>query len=93
MCVVSMVLDHYRDKWEEQGIRSIDWTGGGPTQLQFDQLKLEVEELRKEVLNMKELLKKAKIYDEENGQPDCEMEEKLELVRKVAEIVGVDLDI
>jgi len=41
---------------------------------------------------MKELLKKAKIYDEENGEPDCEVEEKFDLIRKIAKLVDVDLE-
>ena len=30
------------------------------------------------------LLKRAKKYDEENGEPNCEMDEKMALLRKVA---------
>ena len=44
---------------------------------EFDKLKRDVEEL-----------KRAKEYDE----PDCEMDEKVELIRKVAELVGVDIE-
>lgn len=50
----------------------------------FDALKREVEE-------MKKLLLRAKKYDEETGQPDCEMEDKVALLKKVAQLVGVDL--
>lgn len=51
----------------------------------FDALKREVEALR-------ELLLAAKEYDEATGQSDCEMEEKIEFIRQVAEFVGVDVD-
>lgn len=84
MCVVSMVMDHYKDKWILPSTGTITF----PPYLTRE----EFEQLKKEVLEMKELLKKAKIYDEENNQPDCEMEEKVELVRKVAKLVGVELD-
>ena len=51
---------------------------------EFDALKEEVEALKK-------LLKAAKIYDEETGQSDCEIEEKMELIRKFAEALDIDL--
>lgn len=86
MCVVSMVMDHYNDKW-----RDYTFTGTwppivSPTKQEFDALKKEVEDL-------KALLARAKKYDADNNEPDCEMEEKIALIRKVAELVGVELSI
>jgi hypothetical protein len=52
----------------------------------------EFDDLKKEVETMKALLIKAKIYDEANGEPDCEMEEKIALLKRVAELVGVSLE-
>lgn len=46
------------------------------TEEEFDALKREIEE-------MKKLLMKAKEYDERTGQPDCEMDDKVELLRKI----------
>lgn len=95
MCVVSMVGDHYRDTFPKKEY----WPGIQPhinppphiyitpqeiTRAEFDALKKDVEE-------MKELLKRAKKYDEETGQPDCEMDEKVALLKQVAKLVGVDL--
>ena len=40
---------------------------------------------------MKALLIRAKEYDERNNEPHCEMEEKVELLKKIAAAVGVDL--
>ncbi len=82
MCVVSMVMDHYTEKWFRP--YQIDFSNP-PTRQEFDDLK-------KDVLEMRELLKRAKIYDEENGQKDCELEEKKEIIRKVAEAVGIDIE-
>lgn len=101
MCVVSMIGDHYRDKWdkwkdiypnpypinpwpERPGPGSLGYTPPIVTKEEFDALKKEVEE-------MKALLIRAKEYDEKNGEPDCEMSEKVELLKKIAEMVGVDL--
>jgi len=55
-----------------------------PTREEFDELKRSVEAL-------KELLLAAKEYDRKMGEPDCEMEDKVALIKKLAEVVGVDL--
>lgn len=98
MCTVSMIGDHYRDKWVPQwpqqpgiapsspGIQTYQALVNPPvTRAEFDALKREVE-------NMKALLARAKAYDEANGEPDCEMDEKMAVLRKVAEMVGISLD-
>lgn len=41
---------------------------------------------------MKMLLQRAKIYDERNNEPSCEIDEKMDLLRRVARMVGVNLD-
>jgi hypothetical protein len=53
----------------------------------------EFEDLKKTVEDMKQLLQKAKEYDERTGQPDCKNEDKIALIKKVAELVGVDINI
>ena len=40
---------------------------------------------------MKKLLIRAAEYDKRNNEPNCEMEDKVALLKKVAEMVGVDL--
>jgi len=56
-----------------------------PTQEEFDALKHEIEEL-------KLLLKAAKRFDEETKQADCELDEKVALIKSVAAAVGVDMN-
>lgn len=56
----------------------------GPSREEFDRLKKEVEEL-------KLLLKAAQKFDEATGQPHCEQDEKIAFIKKIAEFVGVDL--
>lgn len=102
MCTVSMVGDHYRDIWKQR-----DWYQPhfpmtpaipmpGPNQTIVVQppsiSRAEFDELKREVTEMKALLKRAKEYDERNGEPNCEMDEKMAILRKVAELVGVKLD-
>jgi len=91
MCVTSMIGEHFGDKWtiKPQTIEPYIWpypiSGDQPTKQEFDDLK-------KEVLEMKELLKKAIKYDKENNQPDCEIDEKMKFLKQVAKLVGIDLD-
>jgi F0F1-type ATP synthase delta subunit len=54
--------------------------------------KEEFEALKKEVEELKRLLKAAKKFDEETGQPDCHMDDKVDFIKKLAEYVGVDLE-
>lgn len=51
----------------------------------------DLDNLKKEIEALKKLLKAAKIYDEETGQPDCENAEKVALIKRFAELVDVDL--
>lgn len=47
--------------------------------------KKEFDDLKRQVEEMKELLKKAADYDRRNNKPECE----IAFLRKVAEFVGV----
>lgn len=100
MCVVSMVGDHFNDKWKDpsyplypqiqktittDSINLNEYLRGSVTRTEFDALKKEVEE-------MKKLLERALEYDKKNNEPHCEMEDKVALLKKVAEAVGVNLD-
>lgn len=92
MCIVSMIADHYRDKWypniPSTGTASADWEkifNPPATRKELEELKEEVEELKK-------LLARAKAYDEQNKEPNCEMEDKMKLLKAVARAVGIDLD-
>ena len=114
MCVVSMVGDHYNDKWKDNDLikkmqQPYTWPSTGtplnpypytqpnaaPNQLQqpiTGPSKFEFEQLRKEVLEMKELLKRAVEYDKKNNEPHCEIEEKMATLKSVAKLFGVNLD-
>jgi cell division FtsZ-interacting protein ZapD len=56
----------------------------GVSQEEFNKLKAELEELKK-------LLIAAKIFDEKTGQPHCEAEDKVALLKRVADALGVDI--
>lgn len=57
-----------------------------------DVTKEDLDALRDEVESLKRLLKAAKIYDEETGQADCEVDEKVEFIKRLAKILDVDLE-
>ena len=93
MCVVSMVYDHYYEKWKNTPpppnpyiyppppYPIMPWVAppsGLPTQQ-------ELEEFRR-------LLERARKYDIETGQKDCELEEKKRKVKELAESFGLDIE-
>ncbi len=86
MCTMSMIADHYRDKFERDRV----WWPE-PEILTIPVSRAEFDELRRSVEDMKILLQKAKVYDEENDQPECENADKIAVLKKLAELVGVDL--
>lgn len=94
MCLVSMIGDDWnnnRPGWPIS-LPDIDKVTRAEFLTYKAENEAEIEKLKKEIESLKKLLKAAKIYDEETGQPDCEMDEKVAIIKKVAELVGVDLD-
>lgn len=90
MCSYSMVGDFYGDKFKPfivpQPAPVIN-----PAPLVVNVPPADYEQLKRDVADMKELLKRAKKYDEEHGEPDCQMEEKIKILKAVAKFIGVDL--
>jgi archaellum component FlaC len=86
-----MIGDHYTDKWRYiNPINPFD-NSPSPHKSEVAVTRYEFDELKREVLEMKELLKRAIEYDKKNNEPDCHIDEKIEKLRKIAELVGVDL--
>lgn len=84
MCTVSNIGDYWTDRTIPYKYPNVDWNSPVISIHEFEQLKKDVEAL-------KELLKAAKHFDEVVGEPDCEHEEKVALIKKIADLVGVDL--
>ena len=85
MCVVSMVVDHFYDKWKDRRPEPYNpypsippWPG--PASISPE----EIQEFR-------ELLKRAREYDKRNNEPDCEMDEKKQRLQKLADELGVTI--
>ncbi len=82
MCVVSMIMDHYKDKWEP----SQPFVLGGvfPPLSPTLPTPQEMEEFRK-------LLERAREYDKKNNEPDCELQEKKDALLAIAKKLGIDI--
>lgn len=88
MCVMSMIEDHYGDKW-----RPYTWPphttpgqGIGPYVPPEPPISdAEIREFRK-------LLERARQYDIDHGEPECELDEKKEMLLKIAEQLGLEID-
>lgn len=105
MCTVSMIGDYYNDKWkpsEPWGPTTIPLTPGDfpprPERKIVGDLfsglpvsRKEFEQLKKQVEEMHELLKRAHEYDLRTNQHECHMDEKVELLKKIAKVFGIDL--
>jgi hypothetical protein len=93
MCTMSMVADDYLRRMGPTVIPG--WQPGQPVTTPFVNITLvsrdEFDALKREVEELKLLLQAAKRYDEKTGQPDCENADKLALIKRVAEALGVDL--
>lgn len=98
MCVVSAIGAYWRDSLPQQpyypAIQPLITVPAMPvssyisppiTRAEFDQLKHDVEELKK-------LLMAAKQFDEATGQPHCETDDKVALIRRLANLVGVSVE-
>lgn len=99
MCVVSMVGDHYRDKWCPSGpiatpVYPQEDFGYIINRLSNNQTvtRDEFNKLANDVAEMKRLLERAVKYDKDTKQEHCEDPEKVALLKKVAQLVGVDID-
>lgn len=108
MCTVSMVIDYYRDRmyprWPHDYTVDHTWPKLPPysppttapiipSEPETESASSEqIEALREEIVELKKLLLQAKEFDDKTGQPECEDAEKVALVRKLAEFVGVDME-
>lgn len=97
MCYVSYVGDDYRDnfpkRWPHIVPQVPPWTEDPWKTVPVVPVTQEdLQKLKEEIEALKNMLKAAKIYDEKTGQKDCEMENKIEFIRQIADMVGVSMD-
>jgi hypothetical protein len=100
MCTVSNVGDYWKDdfnkRWPNINPNVYPLPDGTswpttPAGVRPFNSQEEIAKLRKEMEELKLLLLAAKRYDEKMGEPDCEMGDKVALIKKIAKLVGVDM--
>ena len=95
MCVVSMIADHYWDKWKDRTpapyypTQPFNPIPGQPFIPQTPWIPAITPE---EIAEFRKLLECAREYDRKNGEPDCELEEKKQRLKKLAEELGVTIN-
>lgn len=93
--MVSNVMDSYTPWWDDKNNpnnpntppftpeKVTDWINSVP-RMEFEALKKEVKELRK-------VIEAAAEFDKKTNQPNCHNDEKLALLKALADALGVDL--
>ena len=84
MCTVSAVIDSSRERFAP-----LVQPGIWPPLPQVT--REEHEKLRRDLEALRELILAAQKADKKMGMADCEMEEKVDFLKKVAELLEVDL--
>lgn len=81
MCVSSMIMNHFFDKWSQPPYQPLDLQAPYSTQkpITWD-----------EINEFESLLKKARAYDQQTNQVDCENEEKRQQLKSLARKLGMD---
>ena len=88
MCVVSNIYDYGRQQIEQQW----PWVTPSIESVPPEVTKEDIAEIRRELAELRDLIKAGQRYDEATGQPDCELEEKTELIRRLAELLDVEIN-
>jgi len=90
MCVQSMVMDHYSDKWGPMVpgwvLPSTPGTVGAPTYIPTPPAITP-----EEVAEFRRLLERAREYDKRNHEPDCELDDKRRALKAIAAALGIDI--
>lgn len=93
MCVMSMVMQSKTDDWfQRYWPQPFVWPvpiPAIPFPLPMPLAPLPTQE---ELDFLRRLMKDAKEYDTKNGEPDCELGDKKEMLRKMAKALGVKVE-
>ncbi len=86
MCVVSMISQHYQEKWGQLGGGNLQNTPGTPTEQFVGGFVSQAE-----VNEFRALLERARAYDKRNNEPHCENTEKITALKAIAKALNVDI--
>lgn len=85
MCVVSAIVGNQEQRWQQV----YPWAFNPPRFASFEVSEADWSSLKKEVEELRTLIVAAKKYDEFTLQPHCEHADKVALMRRLADMVGV----
>ena len=84
MCTVSMIMDHYTEKWQQVPY----WPPPQPSPvLQIISPQISQEE----IAEFRRLLERAREYDKRMNVPDCELDSKKQTLVQLAKQLGVEI--
>ncbi len=91
MCVVSMVMDHQHHWWEQRPIPQPTYP---PVQPNYPIVfPLPAPQITQQELDeFRSLLERARQYDKEHNEPECELDEKKQKLRDLAKQLGVEIN-
>ena len=83
-----MITDHYLDKWGKY-VPSYPTV---PITAPFFPPQLpDPKELQEQLEEFQKLITRAKEYDKKNNEPDCELDEKRQALKKIADELGIEI--
>lgn len=83
MCVSSMVMNHYHNKWHRPPYY--------PPEPRVPGVPFVSPITPAEIAEFRSLLRKAREYDAKHHEPDCELDEKQQKILELANALGVDV--
>lgn len=88
MCVMSMIIDHYNEKWQPYMPKQWPIIQETPSNIKFPKFptKEELDEFWK-------LYERAKEYDRKNHEPDCETKEKIDKLLDLAKSLNIEEEV
>ena len=97
MCVYSMVVDHYHDKWAPY----VPYYPTVPAWPAVPNIPLPLPTITitpvtpqvtaAEIAEFRQLLDRARQYDKEHNEPDCDLQEKKDALKIIADRLGIDV--
>lgn len=95
MCVVSMVMDHYNDYWPKRYpyVHPCPEPWRMPEPHEYPQPReISDKERAEELQKFKDLIERARKYDKDKHEPDCELDEKRKALKRIADELGIPIE-
>ena len=89
-----MVMDHYWDNWKDRTPAPYLVVPSQPFQPYIPPNPIQPVTppiTPEEIAEFRKLLERAREYDKRNNEPDCELDEKKQRLKKLAEELGISI--